>query len=117
MHRTLAVCLAFLAAPALAADWNIRPWDTELSVEDVTKRIHGQSIAFPDGAVARYAPDGSYSYTYVDGNAFEGSWEMAEDGSVCTTFTNGFSRCDLFVLQGDQLMLINEDGGRFLTAE
>ena len=117
MRLTLIATLATLTAtPALSADWNIRPWDTRLSPAQITARIHGQSVTFPDGATATYEATGAYSYTYQGGNRFEGTWEMAEDGAICTTFSSGHDRCDLYVLQGDTLMLINESGGRFLTA-
>lgn len=112
----LALPFVLLAVPAMAAEWNIRPWDTVLTSPQIKERVVGTPISFPDGAVARFEPDGSYSYTYRGGNRFDGTWEQGADGALCTTFENGASRCDLFVMQGETLMLINEQGGRFLTA-
>ena len=105
------------AGPGFADVWNVRPWDTRLTHMEIETHVIGQKIAFPDGAVAIYGDDGSYSYIYDGGNRFDGTYKMVSDGSLCVTFENGTDRCDLYVMQGDRLMLINEAGGRFLTAE
>ena len=114
--RTALAFVCLLALPAGAQEWNVRPWDTRLTLPEIRELVVGREIAFPDGAVARYGEDGSYAYVYSGGRTFEGTYEMVSDGALCVTFEGGRSRCDLYVLQGDRLMLINEAGGRFLTA-
>ncbi len=77
-------------------------------------QLSGQVVQFFDGSKARYGSDGSYAYTYTDDQEpFVGTYSAAEGGEVCVTFDNGFSRCDTFVLSGDRLTLIIEDGTRF----
>lgn len=106
-----------VVVPGMTDVWNVRPWDTRLTLPEIEDYVIGNKIAFPDGAVAIYGDDGSYSYIYDGGNRFDGKYTMASDGSLCVTFENGRGRCDLYVLQGERLMLINEEGGRFLTAD
>lgn len=109
------ICLGLvsLAGPAMAVDWNIRPWDGEMAREDVMTRVVGNQILFMDGGVASYMPDGRYSYTYQGGRAFEGDYRVEADGSICVEFDNGPRRCDLYVLHGERLVMIAETGRRF----
>jgi len=116
MRCTLFKIVALLfahATPALATNWNIRPWDELMSRSQVVDRIVGSEIAFMDRSVASYENNGRYIYTYNGGRAFTGSYEIEEDGSVCTNFDDGQRRCDLYVLHGPNLMLIAETGRRF----
>lgn len=111
--RKLLACLILIGAPVAAADWNIRPWDQLMTREEVAERIVGAEVSFMDLSVASYGMDGQYVYTYHGGRAFSGVYEVVEDGSVCVDFDGGSRRCDLYVLHGDDLMLIAETGRRF----
>jgi hypothetical protein len=81
--------------------------------DQVMERVVGTQILFMDGGVARYDLDGRYSYTYQGGRAFEGSYRVEQDGSICVDFDNGPQRCDLYVLHGERLVMIAETGRRF----
>jgi len=107
--------LIFCATPAVAAEWNIRPWDEQMDITDVRARIIGQDVLFMDGGIARYDRDGRYAYTYRSGRAFEGDYRIETDGSICVDFDDGQKRCDLYVLHGDRLVMIAETGRRFPT--
>jgi len=116
--KVLVSSLTILVLHGIAADaqdWNVRPWDTRLTTGETRLHLEGNSVEFPDGGIAMYEPGGGYTYTYRNGNRFDGRWELTGDGVVCTSFPGGESRCDLYVLQGDRLMLISERGGRFLA--
>ncbi len=112
MIRFLALSL-FCAAPAVAADWNLRPWDEEMTRDQVVARVVGFDVLFMDGGVASYRKDGRYAYTYQGGRAFEGGYLVQDDGSICVDFDNGTQRCDLYVLHGDRLVMLSENGRRF----
>ncbi|MGI9369143.1 MAG: hypothetical protein ACR2O2_09915 [Ruegeria sp.] len=104
-----------LAVPALADEWLLRPGDVPLDSVDLAG-LAGQTLTFYDDGKSSYSAGGSYSYTYSaangGGTAF-GTYHIAQDGSVCTDFRNGLSRCDLYVRSGDRLILINEKGERY----
>lgn len=104
------------AIPALAAEWNIRPWDGVMTRDDVVARVVGAEIRFPDGSAARYGNDGRYVYTYHGGREFHGAYQVDGDGAICVAFDAGQRRCDLYVLHDTRLVLITEDGRRFPTA-
>lgn len=76
--------------------------------------LSGQVIEFFDGSKSRYDVDGSYGYTYTDdGPVWRGRYETFDDSRVCVDFDNGSARCDLFVQDGQRLVLITADGTRF----
>ena len=104
------------ASPAVAQEWNIRPWDGEMSREEVVDWVVGEEILFMDGGVARYGADGRYAYIYEGGRSFEGAYRIEDDGSICVDFDNGPKRCDLYVLHGERLVMIAETGRRFPVA-
>jgi hypothetical protein len=116
MNRLLALSL-LLASPALlnAQDWGLRAGDQPLSSAQM-RDLTGRTLTFYDDGVSKYSAGGSYSYTYGPqnggGTAF-GTFEFNEDGSVCTAFRNGFSRCDLLVMNAGRMILITETGDRF----
>lgn len=108
---------ALLAAgpPAAAQEWKLRPGDRPLSIAELDA-LEGQVLRFFDGAEAVYGPGGAYSYTYSDANGggtAQGRYEVAGEGEVCTSFPNGFSRCDYFVENGGRLAVITEQGERY----
>ncbi|TMV03736.1 hypothetical protein FGK63_18885 [Ruegeria sediminis] len=112
---TLIIAAACFAAPLAAAEWETRPGDVPLDKAELDA-LAGQTLTFYDDGQSRYSAGGGYSYTYSaangGGTAF-GTYHIAEDGSVCTEFRNGFTRCDLFVRSGGRLILINEKGERY----
>ncbi|MFW8634975.1 hypothetical protein [Cribrihabitans pelagius] len=112
-HLLLSLLLAPL--PAAAADWQFRPGDQPLSAVELAA-LPGQSFRFYDGGESRYGAEGAYSYTYSaenGGGTAWGTYRLLPDGSVCVDFTNGFSRCDLYVRNGARMILITEEGERF----
>jgi len=91
----------------------VRPWDSRISTAWAQENIVGKAITFIDGGTARYDADGTYAYVYNGGRTFMGTFRLAEQGEICVTFDEGSERCDMFVLQGDNLLLITEEGGRY----
>ena len=111
----LVLIFLFLSAPALAQDWNLRPWDEQMSRSEIVKRIVGSKVLFMDGGVSNYEEDGGYSYTYQGGREFVGQYVVEQDGSICVDFANGTKRCDLYVRHGERLVMLSENGRRFPT--
>ncbi|WP_227268269.1 hypothetical protein [Roseobacter weihaiensis] len=105
-----ALCVAM---PAFAADWALRETDRVLTRDEVETLTTGQTIVFYDDGQSRYAAGGSYSYTYASGEAAFGSYRIAEDGTVCIQYRNGFGRCDRYVQSGTRFVLLTQDGLRF----
>ena len=106
------VCL--LASPAAAQDWFLRDGDTRLSFAGLTARLLGNTLTFFDDGEARFFRDESYSYTYSgSGGVARGHYKIFPDSTVCIDFSNGFSRCDLFVINGARLIMATTDGTRF----
>lgn len=109
----LIFCLA--AGTAQAADWELRPGDAPFARTEL-EALAGQSFRFYDGGESLFGRDGAYSYTYSlenGGGTAWGSYRIAEDGSICVDFANGFARCDLYVRNGSRVILITEKGERF----
>lgn len=115
MKRIALACL-LVATPGFSADWNIRPWDEIMELDEVQTRLVGQDVLFMDGSIASYGSDGRYIYTYISGRKFEGDYQIRDDGSVCIDFDEGQKRCDFYVLHGERLVLIAETGRRFPVA-
>ncbi len=114
MTRFLILAL-LTASPAVAAEWPTKPGDVPLSPEEL-KALAGQTFTFYDDGQAEFSAGGAYSYTYSaanGGGTAYGSYRIAEDGSVCIAYRNGFSRCDLYVRSGERLILIDEKGDRY----
>ncbi|MEM7318825.1 MAG: hypothetical protein AAF408_07360 [Pseudomonadota bacterium] len=104
-----------LSGPAFAADWELRPGDVPLSPDELSA-LAGETLVFFDDGQSKYSAGGAYSYTYSaanGGGTAYGTYRVAEDGSICTEFRNGASRCDLYVRDGNRLVLIDEKGQRF----
>ncbi|WP_085796230.1 hypothetical protein [Falsiruegeria litorea] len=104
-----------LSGAASAAEWRLRQGDVPLTRTEVSA-LEGRVLTFYDDGQSRYSAGGAYSYTYSaengGGTAF-GTFEVVEDGSICTAFRNGFNRCDLFVHSKGRLVLITEKGERY----
>ncbi|WP_420586238.1 hypothetical protein [Ruegeria sp.] len=101
-----------IAAPVQAADWPVKPGDVPLSPEEL-EALEGRTLTFYDDGQSKYSAGGAYSYTYASGQSAFGTYSIAEDGSICIAYRNGFSRCDLYVRSGDRLILIDEKGDRY----
>ena len=111
MTRYLIALLA-LATPGFAADWPLRDGDVPLDPAAIDA-LAGRTLTFYDDGQSRYSAGGSYSYTYSSGDSAFGTYDVADDGSICVTFRNGFGRCDLYVQNNGRLILITEDGERY----
>lgn len=113
--RFLAIIAFLVASPVLAEGWVLRPGDVPLTRNELAA-LAGRTLNFYDDGQSRFSAGGAYSFTYSvengGGTAF-GTYRIAEDGSICVDFRNGFSRCDLYVHNGDRLILINEKGERY----
>lgn len=107
-----AACL--WAAPAVAQDFATKDGDTPFDRLGLTDALSGQTLAFYDDGQSKYYEDGRYSYTYGnDGGTAYGYWDVGETGAVCVEFLNEATRCDMYVMNGDRMILIDEDGHRF----
>lgn len=101
------------ALPLAAADWALRDTDRVLSRDEVELLTSGRTITFYDDGQSKYSDGGAYSYTYASGESAFGQYEIAEDGTVCIAYNNGFGRCDRYVESGTRIVLLTENGLRF----
>ncbi|SLN74232.1 hypothetical protein [Ruegeria meonggei] len=105
--------LALLAAgPLWAAEWPTKPGDVPLSSVELDG-LAGRTLTFYDDGQSKFSAGGAYSFTYASGDSAFGTYSIAEDGSVCIAYRNGFTRCDLYVRSGERLILIDEKGDRY----
>lgn len=111
MTRFLILAL-FAASPLAAAEWPTKPGDVPLTAEELDG-LAGRTLTFYDDGKSRFSAGGAYSFTYASGESAFGTYSIAEDGSVCIAYRNGFSRCDLYVHSGERLILIDEKGDRY----
>lgn len=92
----------------------MRDDDILFTMADLDTRLRGQTLIFYDDGEAQYFTNDSYRYTYADsGGSAEGQYKIFPGSIVCIDFTNGFSRCDRFVLNNDRLVMITETRNRF----
>lgn len=114
MRATILLTLC-LAAPAMAENWAMRDSDTGFDMAALDNRLRGEILTFYDGGQSEFYEDGRYTYTYAnDGGTGYGYFEVMADSSVCIEFVNGFSRCDAYVTDAqDRLVVITEKGDRF----
>ncbi|MBM7068641.1 hypothetical protein IU397_13705 [Actibacterium sp. 188UL27-1] len=104
---------ATIAVPVIAQPFASRQGDEVLSEAAMTQQIVGQTHTFFDGGQSFFSISGSYSYTYPDGGLAYGTYELRDGGIVCTSFRQGFERCDMYVRNANRLILITEAGDRF----
>ncbi len=103
-----------IAGPAFAQEYAVRAGDETFAAEALERRLSGRSLVFYDDGRSEYYPDGRYTYTYAgDGGTAYGYWRVTEAGEVCVDFVTGFSRCDLYVMNGGRLLLLTDKGARF----
>ncbi|WP_170387190.1 hypothetical protein [Ruegeria atlantica] len=100
------------ASPVWAAEWRMKPGDVPLTPAELDA-LAGRTLTFYDDGQSKYSAGGAYSYTYASGESAFGTYSIAEDGSVCIQYRNGFSRCDLYVHSGERLILIDQKGDRY----
>lgn len=113
MHKWTGLAL-LIATAAQAQGFDQRDSDTAFSKDALVARISGQILTFYDDGKSEYYPDGRYTYTYAgDGGTAYGYWEISDDATVCIAFVNGFSRCDVYVKDGDRLVMLDEKGARY----
>jgi len=107
-------CFAIIALSAQAGEWRLRLDDQILSLDQLQDLTAGTALTFYDDGVSQFSVGGSYSYSYADNGGISfGVFEVKRNGTVCIDFRNGFSRCDMYVRNGELLMLVTEQGGRF----
>ncbi|WP_170763986.1 hypothetical protein [Ruegeria lacuscaerulensis] len=106
------ILAVLVASPLTAAEWPTKPGDVPLSPEELDA-LAGRTLTFYDDGQSRYSAGGAYSYTYASGESAFGTYSIAEDGSVCIAYRNGFGRCDLYVRSGERLILIDKNGDRY----
>ena len=111
--------LILAATPALAqkADSPIRPDDRPMDQATLSAAVTGQTLTFFDGGESRFETDGKYSWTYGEGGTWLGHYVVGEDSTICITFVTGVERCDLYVQNGERLVLITREGQRFPVKE
>lgn len=107
------LCVLIAAGPVAAADWALRSGDMALRGAALEARIADRTLEFYDGGRAVYGPGSDYAYIYADGRPVSGRYDIGPDGAVCVAFDNGWSRCDIYVMNGARLYLMTEEGDRF----
>ena len=107
------VALMILNGPGLTAEWPMRLGDRIFTKEELCLFIATNQIRFHDGGRSEYGPGDAYSYVYASENRANGAFRIETDRSICVDFVNGFSRCDLFVRNGNRVILIDEKGDRY----
>ncbi|QBF29985.1 hypothetical protein [Thalassococcus sp. S3] len=114
MIRYLVPLFLLTANVALAQDWALRDTDIVLTRGEVEDLTAGQTLVFYDDGQSKFSVGGAYSYTYANGGGTAyGQYDLAEDGTVCIAYRNGFSRCDRYVRSGDRVVMLTEKGERF----
>ncbi len=113
--KPIAICLALFPTFACAQDWSPRDSDRLFDQAALDTRLRGQTITFFDDGQSRFFDDGRYTYTYAnDGGTGYGYFDVKDDSTICVDFVNGFSRCDMYVIDAsDRLVVITESGDRF----
>jgi hypothetical protein len=109
----LCIWLSVLPVAVFAADYPLRPGDRPFDAAELATRLDAQILQFYDGGRSRYGPGNAYAYLYSDQDIVSGTFEITDEGEVCITFTHGPTRCDLYVMNGDRLYLIDQKGDRY----
>ncbi|PYG31181.1 hypothetical protein C8N36_105241 [Pelagimonas varians] len=103
-----------MAGPTLAQSFSTKDDDEVFDRFSLTKVLAGKIFEFYDDGQSQYYDDGRYSYTYAGGGGTAyGYWDVTESGAVCVTFLNEATRCDIYVMNGERMILIDENGNRF----
>lgn len=123
--KQIALTALLLALPDLAVaqsapqsqHWPTRSSDQMLSQSILDTQVRGQVLTYFDGGISDFRADGQYFYTYGGGGTWEGSYVVGSDSTICVTYVTGTTRCDLYVMAGDRLTVITEEGLRFPIKE
>jgi hypothetical protein len=107
------IALLILPTSLWAENFDVLEGDTKLSRIEVVQLTSKPVVEFYEGGQSRYAVGGAYNYTYKEGAAAFGRFEITEDGTVCITYRNGRTRCDRFVHSHGRLVMLTQDGQRF----
>lgn len=110
---SLSASLVLIASAVIAEPWALRAADAVLSEEEIATDVIGQRLVFYDNGESRFSPGGSYSYTYFQGGTAYGTYRLVEPGVICIDFRNGFGRCDKYVRNGANLVILTESGERY----
>ncbi len=114
IHILAGAAAAGFATAALSDTWSLAEGDQEIAGEDLAVMLFGHRVTFEDGSTGRFRIDGSYLFTAVDGE--EWLWQevmFLSDGSLCLKHDGKVRRCDLYVINSGELILINAIGERY----
>ena len=109
------LCIAHLPSITFAQNWIPRDSDTLFDKATLEDRLRGKTLTFFDDGQSQFFEDGRYTYTYAnDGGTGYGYFEIKTDSTICVEFVTGFSRCDMYVIDAaNRLVVITEAGDRF----
>lgn len=110
-----ASALVLIAASVRADDWPLRSGDVPFAAEEL-RALPGRAFVFFDDGEALFGENGAYSYTYSatnGGGTAWGSYSIAQDGSVCIDYGSGRQRCDLYVRNGNRVIVLTQAGERY----
>ncbi|MGH1415588.1 MAG: hypothetical protein ACRBB0_19015 [Pelagimonas sp.] len=108
------ILAVLIAGPVWAEEFAIKKGDTPFERDALDTRLRGEVLEFYDDGQAKYYVDGRYSYTYAgSGSAAYGYWDINPEGAICVEFLNETTRCDFYVMNGDRMILITQEGHRF----
>jgi hypothetical protein len=116
----IAALLIVIATPAFAQDYAVRDSDTVPTRSSLSETILDRDLEYFDGGISRYNTGGAYAWTYAENNGggvHEGVHDLRDDGVVCVTYDAGAERCDMFVMSGERLILLTDDGNRYPLRE
>jgi len=106
MRVFVLLSLLLCAAPLPAQDWD---WDAG----NLDGFFLGPKTRFHDPDRVRFAPDGSVQRSLaVDGPTDFGLFTLLPDGRLCLDYSDGSSRCGVYVRDGKMRMLVTEGGKR-----
>jgi len=108
-----AIVIAIFCLTSVARAGGMITGDALLDQARLSDLLVGRTMTFYDDGRSVFARNGDYSYTYFQGGTALGRFEIGTDGAVCIAFQNGFSRCDIYVMNNDRLIMITKDGTRF----
>ena len=91
----------------------LRPGDAPLTRAELDEMVAGPALVFYDDGQSAFSVGGAYSYTYAGGGTAFGRFEIGDSGEICITFRNGRGRCDIYVFDGDRLVVITQTGDRY----
>ena len=119
-NMKIAFLLIVLASPIAAQDYAARDTDIVPTKAALSETVLDRDLEYYDGGVSRYETGGQYAWTYAQNNGggvWSGTHDIQENGVICVTFETGVERCDMFVMSGERLVMLTDDGQRFPVRE